>query len=82
MAAAKRGHGSPSDWWADQDELIAFARVLVETGYLGDPHRVIDFFREPRRWTYAYRIWSELGRPERYGQYRVALTYGDACCLT
>ena len=48
--------------------MIAFARVLVETDHLGDPHRVIDFFREPQRWTYAYHIWSEVGRPERYRQ--------------
>jgi hypothetical protein len=66
------GEGQPSPrtaWWADDTELIAFARVLVEAGQLGDPHRVIDFFREPQRWTPAYEVWRELGRPEHHADF-------------
>jgi hypothetical protein len=69
MAPGKGRSGQWTSWWADDTELIAFARVLVEAGQLGDPHRVIDFFREPHRWTPAYAIWRELGRPERHGDF-------------
>jgi hypothetical protein len=70
MAPGKGRPGHRTAWWADDTELIAFARVLVEAGQLGDPHRVIDFFREPQRWTPGYEIWRELGRPERHGDPR------------
>jgi hypothetical protein len=68
MSSDRHRRGGATEWRADEDELFAFARVLVETDQLGDAHRVIDFFREPQRWSSTYRIWSELGRPERHGQ--------------
>ena len=48
------------------------ARALVEVDQLGDPHRVIDYFCEPQRWTRAYRIWRSLGRPDGPGHPRFA----------
>jgi hypothetical protein len=70
MAPGKGRPGRWTSWWAEDTELIAFARTLVEAGQLGDPHRVIDFFSEPQRWTPAYEIWLELGRPERHADLR------------
>lgn len=67
MASGKGRPGHRAAWWAEDTELIAFARALVEADELGDPHRVIDYFREPQRWSPAYEIWRELGRPEHYG---------------
>jgi hypothetical protein len=35
--------GSP--WWEDHDQVVAFARALVEVGYLGSfQFAVIDYF--------------------------------------
>jgi hypothetical protein len=42
MTADKHRPDRRTEWWADEDELIAFARVLVEADQLGDAHRVID----------------------------------------
>lgn len=60
------------EWWTDRNEVVAFARALVESDQLGDPHRVIDYVSEPYRWTVAYRIWLEVGRPSRPGHPRFA----------
>ena len=61
MASGKGRAGHRAAWWAEDTELIAFARALVEADELGDPHRVIDYFREPQRWSPAYEIWREAG---------------------
>jgi hypothetical protein len=49
--------GSP--WWEDHDQVVAFARVLVEAGYLGSfQFAVIDYFKTPSRWSRQHAEWS------------------------
>jgi hypothetical protein len=54
-------------WYADQDELVGFAHVLVEAVPPPDPHAVIDLFEKPWKWDREYRVWTDAGRPRAEG---------------
>jgi hypothetical protein len=71
MGPAGVGNRDGGEWLTDQHEVVALVRVLVETDQLGDcQHRVVDYFCEPQRWRYAYRVWCTMGRPDGPGHRR------------
>lgn len=56
----KNGQG----WWSDPQEVIRFARILVDADQLGGcQHTVISFFEAPWNWNNEYRMWCTAGRP-------------------
>jgi len=63
LADADNGDAHPA-WWADPNEVVAFARVLVESEQLGDcQHAVIDYFAAPWMWNRQHDLWCQMGRP-------------------
>jgi hypothetical protein len=59
--------GSP--WREDHDQVVAFARVLVEAGYLGSfQFAVIDYFKTPSRWSRQHAEWISVCNPDPFGQ--------------
>jgi hypothetical protein len=66
-----------TDWYADKDDLLAFARVLVDTEFLQDRASVLDYFAKPWKWTSEFALWTRCGRPqegdETWDAYYVAL---------
>lgn len=54
-----------TQWWSDPQEVIAFARVLVDAEQLGAcQHLVISFFEQPWAWDREHTIWCASGRPD------------------
>lgn len=58
------GQPSPSAWYEDHGELIAFATALHGWGaFHGNSHQVIKFFEKPWKWEVAHHVWVAAGRP-------------------
>jgi hypothetical protein len=56
-----------SAWWEDHDQVVAFARVLVEAGYLGScQFAVINYFKTPWRWKRQHAEWVRVGNPDPF----------------
>ena len=60
------------EWFHDQEQVLAFARVLHDSGAFdvgdvvdeGAPVRnVLYYFEKPWKWTAEHAHWCALGRP-------------------
>jgi hypothetical protein len=51
-------------WYAQFDELVRFAGVLVAAGWLETPGEVVFFFERPWMWRRVHKVWEESGRPQ------------------
>jgi len=50
-------------WYANNDDVVAFASVMVDADWLSTPHDVIEFFARPWKWENEWTIWALAGRP-------------------
>jgi hypothetical protein len=53
----------PTPWYADHDELVHFANVLVDTDWFESPRGVVYFFEKPWKWEPQHQLWEQSGRP-------------------
>lgn len=50
-------------WYANNDDVVAFASVMVDADWLRAPHDVVEFFSRPWKWEKEWTIWALAGRP-------------------
>lgn len=51
-------------WWETHTELVAFARVLVDSQGTLEAADVIRYLEKPWKWGPEYERWVALGRPD------------------
>lgn len=68
MGTSGQGSVDQSEWWSNPQEVIRFARVLIDADQLGGcQHRVVAFFESPWDWGDEHQIWCDAGRPHDAG---------------
>lgn len=55
---------SGCDWYDDPDEVMAFARVMVEGDAFATPLDLLGYFVEPWKWTEDRDDWILAGEPD------------------
>lgn len=55
-----------TDWFEDHDEVLAFARVLVEADGFTSQADLLYFFEKPWKWTADRDAWILAGEPDTF----------------
>lgn len=50
-------------WYANHDDVVALAAILVEANWLSTPSDVVGFFSTPWKWAKQWMIWATAGQP-------------------
>lgn len=54
---------SPADWYADHDEVVTFARALVDANVITTVDESLYYFEKPWKWTAEHDAWAQCGKP-------------------
>ena len=63
-------------WVCDDNEVVAFARVMVDVGYIDDVDLLMDYFEEPHKWSREHEWWDHQGRTDNPDQWDAAQRVG------
>jgi hypothetical protein len=63
MNAAEQTQSTTTPWYGNHDDVVSFARVLVDAEWLDTSGEVIDYFERPWKWSPEYGVWIQAGRP-------------------
>jgi hypothetical protein len=58
-------HPTTEQWYRDPDEVILYARALLDSGQLVKMGEVTDYLGDPQEWTEGHQVWVRHGRPSR-----------------
>jgi hypothetical protein len=53
-----------SRWFADPNEVIEFAGILVRADWLDTAQEVLDYLEKPHKYDPEYELWVGCGRPD------------------
>jgi hypothetical protein len=57
-------------WYTDYPEVLAFARVLVDSDYFSDDETslgsLLYYFSKPYKWEGEHAAWVAAGRPDAF----------------
>jgi hypothetical protein len=60
------GGNDPRVWCEDQDEVLAFARVMVEGDTFATQTDLLYYFEKPWKWTEDRDAWIQAGEPDSF----------------
>ena len=58
-------HPTTEQWHQDADEVILYARALLDSGQLVEMGEVADYLGNPQAWSEGHDAWVRHGRPSR-----------------
>jgi hypothetical protein len=50
-------------WYERQDDVLAFARVMVDDSRIQTLDEALDYFEKPYKWDREHKIWEDHGMP-------------------
>jgi hypothetical protein len=59
-------HPTTEQWYKDPDEVILYARALIDSGQLVQMGEVADYLGNPQAWTEGHEAWVHHGCPSRH----------------
>jgi len=63
-------------WYASSDEVQAFARDGVASGYFETVEALLEYFEKPWHWADEYVWWNRAGRPDDAESWEAAADNG------